>query len=434
MTTTLLAFWRSLPVPVRRAAHRTLGAPGAAYRAVADRVDEMKKRHADNVALATALREAPRSDAPPALPVTIVGFHSAVHGLGEGARMLARGFADAGLPTRAIDLSSQVAFAADLAHTFLAPAEDERGVVISHINPPELMDWARRTEGRPLKGRRHIGYWAWELERPPSDWTPAFALVDEVWTPSAFATDAIRKIAPTRVKVSTVPYPLYLNPRPKADRERFGLPDKAVVVLMAFDLRSSAQRKNPQATLRAFQQARAAARRPAFLVCKVVGADRHPETFASLQAEVADDPSIRLMTENLSAEDMASLTASVDIVLSLHRSEGYGLLLAEAIWLGKPSLATGWSSNVEFMDPASSQLVDYTLIPVQGNDLIYRDGRWADADVDDAARKLTRMIDDEAWRAELAGATTRNRHVSFNRDTWLEMARGLLPSLSPLAP
>jgi glycosyltransferase involved in cell wall biosynthesis len=140
------------------------------------------------------------------------------------------------------------------------------------------------------------------------------------------------------------------------------------------------------------------------------------------------------MTENLSAEDMASLTASVDIVLSLHRSEGYGLLLAEAIWLGKPSLATGWSSNVEFMDPASSQLVDYTLIPVQGNDLIYRDGRWADADVDDAARKLTRMIDDEAWRAELAGATTRNRHVSFNRDAWLEMARGLLPSLSPSAP
>ncbi|WP_233206727.1 glycosyltransferase [Caulobacter sp. FWC2] len=226
------------------------------------------------------------------------------------------------------------------------------------------------------------------------------------------------------MKVSPAPYPLYLNLRPAPDRLRFGLPDEKVVVLMAFDLRSTAQRKNPQAALRSFQKA---ATGNALLVCKVVGADLYPETFQALRDEVSTDPTIRLMTENLSAEDMAALTASSDIVLSLHRSEGYGLLLAEAIWLGKPTLATGWSANVEFMDQASSQLVDFELIPVEGDGAIYRTGRWAAADEADAAEKLARMLRDDAWRSELGAATARNGHVSFDRDAWLAMTARLLP-------
>ncbi|MET3666168.1 glycosyltransferase [Caulobacter sp. 1776] len=427
MKSRLLALWRNLPVPVRRAAHLTAGAPSAAVKAATDALEQANRTRIERAAQARARRRARRRNLSPTPPVTVVGFHGAVHGLGEGARMLARGFADAGLSTRAVDLSVQVGFPVELPVAFAAPAGDERGVVISHINPPELLRWARDTEGRPLEGRRHIGYWAWELEDAPVDWAPAFDLVDEVWTPSAFAADAIRKIAPPRVKVSPAPYPLYLNPRPAPDRARFDLPVGTVVVLMAFDLRSTAQRKNPQAALRAFQKARAIAGRSALLLCKVVGADLYPEMFQALQSQVAGDASIRLMTENLSAGDMAALTASSDIVLSLHRSEGYGLLLAEAIWLGKPTLATGWSSNVEFMDSASSLLVEFTLIPVEGDGAIYKTGRWADADVDDAAAKLARMIADDAWRADLAAATARNGHVSFDREAWLRMIRELLP-------
>ncbi len=344
--------------------------------------------------------------------------------------MLARGFADAGLETRAIDLSASVGFPVELPIPFPAPEEGERGVVVSHINPPELLAWARDTEGRPLEGRRHIGYWAWELEDAPADWVPAFDLVDEVWTPSAFAADALRKLAPPRVKVSPAPYPLYLNARAAPDRDRFDLPKDRVAALMAFDLRSTAQRKNPWAALDAFQRAQAKTGGKGYLVCKVVGADLYPETLAELRARIGDDPSIRLMTETLSASDMAALTASCDIVLSLHRSEGYGLLLAEAIWQGKPTLATGWSANVEFMDAASSQFVDFTLIPVEGDGAIYRAGRWANPDVDDAAEKLARLLSDDAWREGLAGATARNGHVSFDRDAWLGMIARLLPSLA----
>ncbi|ADG11694.1 glycosyl transferase family 1 [Caulobacter segnis] len=427
MTSPLLALWRRLPAPIRQSAHLAKGAPKAAFLAGQAWLDDFARTQAARAAEARTLRRVRRRNRRPSLPITVVGFHGAVHGLGEGARMLARGFADAGLPVRAVDLSAFVGMPVDLPTAYPPPGPRERGVVISHINPPELLRWARETEGQLLGGRRHIGYWAWELEDAPAAWAPAFDLVDEVWTPSAFAADALRKIAPPRVKVTPLPYPLYLNPRPAPDRARFGLPAETVVVLMAFDLRSTAQRKNPYGALRAFRMATRDTARPALLVCKVVGADLYPDTFAALAADVASDPTIRLMRESLSAEDMAALTASSDIILSLHRSEGYGLLLAEAIWLGKPTLATGWSSNVEFMDPASSQLVDYDLIPVEGDGAIYQSGRWAAADEDDAARKLARMIDDDAWLKTLAAATAANGHVSFDRPAWLNALRRLLP-------
>lgn len=394
-----------------------------ATKAVTDVSEMLSKRAA---ALRTAWRARRRGGPTPPGPVTIVGFLGAVHGLGEGARMLERGFRDCGLPVRAIDLSGDVGFPVDMPAVSLQPSRAERGVVISHINPPELLRWIKMTEGREIHHRRHIGYWAWELEQIPDDWRSAFDYVDEVWAPSEFAARAICAAAPPRVKVTAAPYPVYLNSRPDADRARFGLPADAVVVLMAFDLRSTAERKNPYAALRAFQQAITTTRRRAVLVCKVVGGDLYPQTLADLKALTAEMPGVRLMTQSLSAEDMAVLIASTDIVLSLHRSEGYGLLMAEAIWHGKAVIATGWSANAEFMDPASSVLTDYRLEPVKGDDAIYRLGQWATADETDAAEKLIRLIDDDAWRGSLSAATVDNRHASFQPKIWADAMRALL--------
>ncbi|MEL0029150.1 MAG: hypothetical protein VW625_10945, partial [Perlucidibaca sp.] len=133
MKSALLALWRGLPAPMRQAAHLTAGAPSAAWRAIAGALDEAAKARRLQTAQARARRRARRRNLPPALPVTIVGFHGAVHGLGEGARMLARGFADAGLAVRAVDLSADVGFSIDLPMPFPPPAEGERGMVISHI-------------------------------------------------------------------------------------------------------------------------------------------------------------------------------------------------------------------------------------------------------------------------------------------------------------
>lgn len=426
MKHSLLAAWRSLPASVRRAAHRVANAPGVAVAWLDQRRTLFLDHWAEYAALARARRRARRPKSVDREPVTIIGYLSAVHGLGEGARSLARGFSSIGLDVRAVDLSDHVGLPMALPVSLHEPQPGERGTLISHINPQELLGWATATEGRLLEGRYHIGYWAWELEEAPAEWIPAFDFVDEVWTPSEFAADAIRRIAPKRIKVSAAPYPIYLNARPDADRSRFGLPEHRVVVFTAFDLRSTAQRKNPRAALAAFQHANRRLGGDALLLCKVVGGDLYPETLAALAAEVADDPSIRLMTDNLTSAEMAVLTASVDIVLSLHRSEGYGLLLAEAIWQGKPTVATGWSANSEFMDPQSSALVDFRLVPVEGDGVIYRQGRWADADVMDAADALFRLISDERLRAAWATATQNNRHVSFDSHSWRRLVTRLI--------
>lgn len=427
MISRLLTLWRGLPAPIRRSAHLTVRAPGATADAVSASWRSYLSARERRQAFARAKRILRRRPSDISGPVTVIGFHGAVHGLGEGARLLLRGLADAGVDVRALDLSERVGFPVALPVTTPPPGQTERGVVISHVNPPELIEWVLQTEAVFLRGRRHIGYWAWELEEAPADWIPAFDFVDEVWTPSEFAADAIRRIAPKHIKVSAAPYPIYLNARPPADRGRFGLPEDRVVVFTAFDLRSTAQRKNPRAALAAFQRANRQLGGPALLLCKVVGGDLYPEMLAALAAEVADDPSVRLMTDNLTSEEMAVLTASVDIVLSLHRSEGYGLLLAEAIWQGKATVATGWSSNVEFMDESSSALVRFELVPVAGDGPIYRSGRWADADVAHAAEQLAALIADKTLRGRWSAATARNKHVSFDRDAWITRMGERLP-------
>ncbi|WP_421737205.1 glycosyltransferase [Caulobacter sp.] len=431
MRTRLPALWRGLPAPIRRAAHQGLSSLRNGANRTVQAIRDGRRAAAEQAARArTAWRAHRWPGASPSGPVTVVGFLGAVHGLGEGGRMLVRGFQDGGQDVRALDLSRDVGFTVDIPCESPAPRPWERGVVISHINPPELLYWIGLTEGREIYRRRHIGYWAWELEEIPEDWLPAFDLVDEVWAPSEFAARAIRAAAPRRVKVTAAPYPVYLNPRPAADRARFDLPAGAVVVLMAFDLRSTAQRKNPYAALRTFHQAVSMTPREAILVCKVMGVEHAPQTFQDLQALTADMPAVRLMTQSLSAQDMAVLTASCDIVLSLHRSEGYGLLLAEAIWNGKAAIATGWSANAEFMDPASSVLVDYQLTSVRGDGAIYTQGQWAEADEMDAAAKLARLIDNDAWRQALSKATAENRHASFQPRAWTALMKTLLPGLN----
>jgi glycosyltransferase involved in cell wall biosynthesis len=456
----LKAVWRRLPTPARRAAHLTVGvirrAPGAVVggigaaaaqlgQAIANIADEWRQAVVDGAQAVVAIFEPTYADLaerwrlfrieararrllPRSLgaPITVVGFHGAVHGLGEGARLLAAGFKAAGLTVRSIDLSADVGFAQVIPVPDPPPGPRDNGVVISHINPPELLKWIQKDEGETLNGRWHIGYWAWELETVPADWLPAFSYVDEVWCPSDYTARAVRAAAPRQIKVRTTPYPIYLKPLPAPDRARFDLPEDRCVVLMSFDLKSTDARKNPYGALRAFAAAAARTTTQPLLICKIVGADLYPTTLATLREIAAGLDGVRIMTDEVSPADMAVLLASCDVVLSLHRSEGYGLLMAEGMHAGKAVVATGWSSNAEFMDPDATLPVAYELIPVQGNGEIYHAGRWAAADEADAADKLLALFDDPAYRQALGEAARHGRHLSFDAERWPEVLKGYL--------
>ncbi|TCS10441.1 glycosyltransferase involved in cell wall biosynthesis [Caulobacter sp. BK020] len=329
-------------------------------------------------------------------PIVVAGFHGAVLGLGEAARALASALASTGTAVQAWDVSERLGHMRRLDLGDATAPDAGSGVIIAHMNPPELIQLIA-SDPTPFEGKRVIGYWAWELPTVPGLWKPAFRYVDEIWVPSRFTADAVRSAAPRGLAVRVAPHPVPVSPA-TPDRARFGLDPNHVIVLSAFDLRSTLARKNPLAALEAFRRAVARTHRPATLVFKTMGGAEAPAALASLLAAIGDAHDVVLIDQALSAADRDRLLASCDILLSLHRSEGFGLLLAEAMAAGKAVIATGWSGNLDYMSDRTAVLVPYTLISVDDPQGIYRGGHWAQADIETAGRALAELIDDDARR------------------------------------
>jgi len=246
--------------------------------------------------------------------------------------------------------------------------------------------------------------------------------VHEVWVPSRFTADALDKLAPGRVRV--VPHPLALAPpAAEPDRAGFGLPPGTVTVLVSFNMASSFERKNPLAAVAAFRAA-FGDRTDRLLVIKVGYPDYFPADLARLRDAVDGARNIRLDAGTLSPRRSRSLIASVDIVLSLHRAEGFGLVPAEAMLLGKPLIATGWSGNMDFMDTSCAAPIGYRLVPVHDPRGVYDipGAEWAEADPDEAVAQLRRLADDPGLRAEMG---TRARAAAMARLTTAPLAAAL---------
>jgi len=365
------------------------------------------------VTAATALL-APRIDRlpPPARAgLAVAGELSRTSGLGENARLMLLGLRHLGVPHWPIDVGALLPGAsADL----LAAADGKPppgAPLVLHVNPPLLPLTLLRLRRGLARGRRVIGYWSWELPTAPSDWRVGARFVHEVWTLTPFCAAALEPLLPGKVRV--VPPPMAIAPpRPSAlDRAAFGLPADAVVVLVSFNLASSFERKNPLAAIAAFRAA-FGDRADRLLLLKIGNRSHFPEDFARLAAFAAAAPNIRVETRVLPTADLHALTTCCDIVLSLHRSEGFGLVPAEAMLLGKPVIATGWSGNMAFMDATSAALVGYRLVPAEDPRQVYEGAPWAEPDQADAIAHLRRLADDAAARAALGA---RGREMAFAR-------------------
>ncbi len=357
---------------------------------------------------------APRIDRhpPPARAgVAVAGELSRASGLGENARLMLLGLQHLGIPYWPIDVGALLPGAsADL--PVAADGKPPPGApLVVHVNPPLLPLVLLRLRRGLGRGRRVIGYWSWELPTAPPDWRVGARFVHEVWTLTPFVAAALEQLLPGKVRV--VPPPMAIAPpRPSAlDRAAFGLPADAVVVLVSFNLASSFERKNPLAAIAAFRAA-FGDRTDRLLLLKVGNRSHFPEDFARLAAAAAAAPNIRLETRTLPTADLHALTACSDIVLSLHRSEGFGLVPAEAMLLGKPVIATGWSGNMAFMDATSAALVGYRLVPAEDQRHVYEGASWAEPDQADAVAHLRRLADDAAVRATLGA---RGREAAFAR-------------------
>lgn len=345
--------------------------------------------------------------------VTVVGYPFEPTGMGEHMRSAVRAMSAVGLAPRILDVADRRASPdPDLERTF-RPLMTERlspDVNVFCVNGDEAARVIKRVGTSGFEAARNIVYPAWELARYPEPWARVLARFDEVWAPSAFIRDAIAAVVER--PVVHIPLPVDLKLSGFLGRRHFGIPEDRFVVLFSFDFMSFAERKNPGAVLDAVEQV--AARRPEAPLCCVIksrGAGAGDPARQALDARLQGlGGRVRTITGDLSDNEAKNLFRVCDVFVSLHRSEGFGRGMAEAMAMGRPAIATGYSGNIDFMTPETSLLVDYELIPVAPGAYPQHEGQvWADPSPTHAAMLIERLMEHPA-EAQALGARAR-RHI-----------------------
>jgi len=351
--------------------------------------------------------------------VTLIGLLGMKVGVGEAARQMVERFQSMGILINPINLSKTLKMDDFDYETVQSPDPYSGGMVILSLNPEHMSLVSLAYKRSQLLTRRVVGVWYWELETFPASWVKALRFVDEVWVASRFIADGLRPIAGDK--------PVHLVPLPLNIGAFLTVPSKDVVPALAgktivffmYDVRSAHARKNPEAVIKAYRLA--AEHNPAcVLVMKIGSSSAWPESEARLRALAVGCASIHFLQERFSAEDMKNLMARVDIVISLHRSEGFGLLMAEAMASGKPVIATGYSANLDFMTPECAVLVDYTMIDVVDPQHIFdsHNAQWAEPNIDHAAEALRRLIASPEERQRLGKAARAHIADYLSEENW----------------
>jgi glycosyltransferase involved in cell wall biosynthesis len=332
--------------------------------------------------------------------VELAGYLGAAVGVGEAARRYVGALRSIGVPTVERDVALP---GRDDARTALAagpraaPAEVTCNVLC--LNPEQMVPYLDGPDAPALAGRSTVGVWSWEVDVLPPGWREAGARVAEVWTYSRFAAELI---APhVDVPVLAVPPPISAPASAQPAPPSVELP-RGFRVLVMFDYLSTLERKNPLGAIAAYRRA-FAAEDGAVLVVKSVNGRHRPQQRAELLDALGGRPDIVTIDETMSGVERDALIAACDCYLSLHRSEGHGMPLAEAMALGKPVVATAYGGNTEFMSEANSYLVPWTAAPVgEGVEHYPATARWAEPDVEQAAWLLRSLHDDREQGARRA--------------------------------
>ena len=272
--------------------------------------------------------------------------------------------------------------------------------------------------------RYNIGYWLWELEEFPQEWVANINLVDEIWTPAEFISSTLRKYTDKPVK--TIPYAVTAPFDPRFDRNYFGLPDNQFLFLMMFDSGSVMERKNPLGTIEAFKRAFGRNNKKVGIVIKINELEQSEKDIEYIHSVLDGYDNIYIICKTLTKPEINSLTKCVDVFVSLHRAEGFGLVLAEAMLLGTPTIATNWSANTEFMNAAVACMVDYQMITLEKDLPPFKKGyQWADADIDQAAFYMKKLYEEPAFYAHIkeAAAVYVRERLSMQRSADLVRKR-----------
>ena len=381
--------------------------------------------HAESVQVMSRIDRAPE---PPLVThgtfgVNLIGFARGELGIGEDIRQVALALEAQGIPVCIIDFApgKNISQSDDTAERLMSD-EPRYGTNIFCLTGIETTRYVCERGLSTVEGRYNIGLWPWELPDWPENCRHAYACVDEVWGISNYTANAHRFAAPR--PIIPMGLPVELGPVGPQTRRDFGLPEDAYLYCFAFDINSSAARKNPEGLITAFQKAfPVGSQEKVGLVLKV----SHPETSCALWKRIRlaakRDPRIHLVEETFRRPQLLALFKACDCFVSLHRAEGFGRCLAEALLLGKQVVTTGFSGNTDFCHEPRVALVRHAMTPLQKGDYMWGEGQsWAEPDLDHAA-ELMRSVRSNPRNTEhdgfdFAPSTMGQRYATRLREIW----------------
>ncbi len=337
-----------------------------------------------------------RTKKTPLADIEVIGYLRAETGVGQGGRMVACSLEKVGVNVKGYNVTVNVlASQKDLQVEHLLTSEINARIHIYRVNADQLAIVKDTVKPYRNKPEFTINIPAWELSVFPEAWLPNFAGIDEIWVDSQFVRDSL----PSKVSIPVI----YLPPAVTVDelkvveRSRFNLPTNAFLFHFNFDFSSYINRKNPQGLIQAYRSAfrDRPGEVPTALVIKTRGYDITGKSYRQLMEFVEGESDIIIINEDLSYGETLGLMNCCDCYVSLHRSEGFGFTVAEAMLLGKPVITTDYSSTTDFVNSSTGFPVKYQLKPLELDEYPFAEGqKWADPDIDYAAWLMRQVIRD----------------------------------------
>lgn len=332
--------------------------------------------------------------------VNLIGFCQSESGLGQAMRNVHRSIQACNIPCTVMSLNDPN-MKQGKHHDDSFSQSHSYKVNLININADQSINHFIRHDHQILLNRYNIGYFNWELETFPDCWLDSFFFYDEIWAPSSFTQKSIQTRSP--IPVLLMPYSISISQLPgHLDRGYFGLDPNAYVFLFVFDCNSIVSRKNPAAVIQAFQRA-FGTQHDVILVIKMMNGATHHAHIENLKELSKEQSNIRLIDQLWERQISNALMQACDVFVSLHRSEGFGLNLCEAMAMSKPVIATHYSANVDYMNDSNAYLVDFHKVKLRNKYGPYLIGEvWAEPDVEHAAR-LMKHVYENRTEARLKG-------------------------------
>ena len=327
--------------------------------------------------------------------INLFGYVHAESGVGQSARSNIQSLTSVNIPISVVDVRLGNVSRMDGHVDASYKRAPKYRINLFHVNADQLEFAVKEIGLHALEGCFNIGFWAWELPEFPIDWASASKYLDEIWTPSEFCKASIEK--QVDIPVVVVPHAIWMEHQPSEETGELGIDFEPYTFYTMFDCLSVPERKNVQAAITAFKQAFDTAKDETQFIVKVLNLDAHNEISNFLLREAANNKKIKLIDQYFDRHQVFSLMHHIDCFVSLHRSEGFGLGIAEAMLFGKPVIATDWSGNTDFCNTENSLPVNYELIKLDENHGPYKKGQtWADPSASHAAEQMKLIFSDAA--------------------------------------